>query len=68
MSKLKECIRVNRHFHFFFILVYVELSPTSSDSLTATLATLVSGTLTPAIAQRVWDIKVSQIECHATYR
>merc|ERR1719511_527199 len=48
--------------------VYVELSPTSSDALTATLTTLVSGTLTPAIAQRVWDIKVSQIECHATYR
>ena len=50
------------------ILVYVDLSPTSSDALTATLTTLVSGTLTPAIAQRVWDIKVSQIECHATYR
>jgi len=48
--------------------VYVELSPTSNDALTATLTTLVSGTLTPAIAQRVWDIKVSQIECHATYR
>jgi len=48
--------------------VYVELSPMSSDALTATLTTLVSGTLTPAIAQRVWDIKVSQIECHATYR
>merc|ERR1712038_127704 len=48
--------------------LYVELSPTSSDSLTATLETLVSGTLTPAIAQRVWDIKVSQIECNATYR
>merc|ERR1719288_216804 len=48
--------------------LYVELSPTAADSLTATLETLVSGTLTPAIAQRVWDIKVSQIECHATYR
>merc|ERR1711983_21237 len=48
--------------------IYVDLSPTSSDALTATLTTLVSGTLTPAIAQRVWDIKTSQIECHATYR
>jgi len=48
--------------------LYVELSPTSSDALTATLATIVDGTLTAAIAQRVWDIKVSQIECHATYR
>jgi len=48
--------------------LYVELSPTSSDALTATLATAVSTTITPAIAQRIWDIKVSQIECHATYR
>jgi len=48
--------------------LYIDLSPTSSDALTATLATAVSGTLTPAIAQRVWDVKISQIECHATYR
>jgi len=48
--------------------LYVELSPTSTDALTATLATAVSTTITPAIAQRIWDIKVSQIECHATYR
>jgi len=48
--------------------LYVELSPTTSDALTATLATIVDGTLTAAIAQRKWDIKVSQIECHATYR
>jgi len=48
--------------------IYVDLSPTSSDALTATLTTAVSTTITPAVAQRVWDIKVSQIECHATYR
>jgi len=48
--------------------LYVDLSPTASDALTATLTTLVSGTLTPAIAARVWDIKFSQIECHATYK
>jgi len=48
--------------------LYIDLSPTASDALTMTLDTLVSGTLTPAIAQRLWDIKVSQIECHATYR
>merc|ERR1719225_1891116 len=48
--------------------LYVELSPTASDALTATLATAATATITPAIAQRVWDIKVSQIECHATYR
>jgi len=33
-----------------------------------TLGTVVSTTITPAIAQRVWDIKVSQIECHALYK
>jgi len=48
--------------------IYVELSPTASDTLTATLTTAVSTTITPAVAQRVWDIKVSQIECHAMYR
>jgi len=48
--------------------VYVDLSPTASDALTATLTTAATATITPAIAQRIWDIKVSQIECHATYR
>jgi len=48
--------------------LYVDLSPTAADALTATLTTLVDGTLTAAIAKRVWDIKVSQIECHATFR
>jgi len=48
--------------------LYVDLSPTASDQLTMTLGTVVSTTITPAIAQRVWDIKVSQIECHALYR
>merc|ERR1711944_331298 len=48
--------------------LYVDLSPTAADTLTATLTTLVDGTLTAVIAQRIWDIKVSQIECHATYR
>jgi len=48
--------------------LYVDLSPTTSDKLTMTLGTVVSTTITPAIAQRVWDIKVSQIECHALYK
>merc|ERR1712223_1382289 len=48
--------------------LYVELSPTANDALTMTLGTVVSTTITPAIAARVWDIKVSQIECHALYR
>merc|ERR1711997_899497 len=48
--------------------LYVELSPTSSDTATITLATVISTTVPPAIAQRVWDIKVAQIPCYATYR
>merc|ERR1712088_72164 len=48
--------------------VYVDLSPTASDALTATLTTAATATITPAVAQRIWDIKVSQLECHATYR
>jgi len=48
--------------------LYIDLSPTSTDALTMTLDTAISTTITPAIAQRIWDIKVSQIECHATYR
>lgn len=49
--------------------LYVDLSPTSTDAATLTLVTVADvGTLTAAVAQRAWDIKVSQIECHATYR
>jgi len=48
--------------------LYVELSPTSSDTATITLATVISTTVPPAIAQRLWDIKVAQIPCYATYR
>lgn len=48
--------------------LYIDLTRTAADAATLTLVTLVTGTLTPAIAQRVWDIKTSQIECHATYK
>lgn len=48
--------------------LYVELSPTSSDTATITLTTVVSTTLLPATAQRLWDIQTSQIPCYATYR
>jgi hypothetical protein len=48
--------------------LYVELSPTSTDTATLTLSTVVSTTLLPATAQRVWDIQTSQIPCYATYR
>jgi len=46
--------------------MYLELSPTSTDSATLTLAT--ATTPAPATAQRVWDIKASQIPCYASYR
>jgi len=48
--------------------LYVELSPTAADTMVMTLTTAISTTITPAIAQRAWDLKVSQIECHATYK
>merc|ERR1712165_6005 len=48
--------------------LYVELSPTATDVATITLNTAITGTLSPTVAQRVWDIKTSQIECFATYR
>jgi hypothetical protein len=48
--------------------LYVELSPTSTDTVTITLTTVVSTTVPPAIAQRLWDIKTSQIPCYASYR
>jgi len=47
--------------------LYIELSPTAADTATLTLTTNVA-TANAAAADRVWDIKVSQIECFATYR
>lgn len=48
--------------------LYYDLSPTAADQLTLTLATAATATLTPTVAQRSWDIKVSQIPCYANYR
>lgn len=47
--------------------MYIELSPTAADTAILTLTTNVA-TFNAAAADRVWDIKVSQIECFATYR
>jgi len=47
--------------------LYVELSPTAADTATVTLNTNVA-TQNAAAADRLWDIKVSQIECFASYR
>lgn len=46
--------------------LYVELSPTATDTATLTLVTAVAPI--PSVALRSWDIKISQIECFATYR
>lgn len=55
--------------------LYIELSPTAADTAVLTLKTTptasTTGTVTAATAanaQRLWDIKVSQIECFASYR
>merc|ERR1712038_827847 len=47
--------------------LYVELSVTATDTATITLNTGVA-TQNAAAADRIWDIKVSQIQCFATYR
>lgn len=48
--------------------LYIELSPTATDTATLNIATNVAAPATAANANRVWDIKVSQIECYAMYR
>lgn len=48
--------------------LYIDLSPTSTDAATITLDTAVSTTVPPTVANRKWDVKISQIECFATYR
>lgn len=48
--------------------LYVELSPTATDSAIITLTTAAAAVITTQVASRSWDIKVSQIECHATWR
>jgi hypothetical protein len=49
--------------------LYVELTPTAADTAVVTITTNNAADLqTPAAAVRAWDIKVSQIECFATYR
>lgn len=46
--------------------LYLDLGAVETDISTITLTT--GTTPTPAIAQRLWDIKTSQIECWASYR
>lgn len=46
--------------------LYVDLSATATDAALLTFNTATAPT--PAVAKRLWDIKVSQIECFASYR
>jgi hypothetical protein len=52
--------------------LYTELSHTATDALTILITTAATGTtgdlITPVLAKRSWDIQVSQITCHASYR
>lgn len=52
--------------------LYFDLTPTTSDALTINIATAATGTtaalITPVLANRIWNFKVSQIPCYATYR
>jgi hypothetical protein len=52
--------------------LYFDLTPTSADAMTITMGTAVTGTganqITPVLANRIWDFKVSQIPCYASYR
>jgi len=47
--------------------LYVDVSPTAADTATLKLDGKVT-TTNAATGDRIWDIKVSQIECHSTYR
>merc|ERR1719384_1885376 len=49
--------------------LYVELSPTASDTAVITISQILLTTApVAATAQRKWDIEISQIPCYANYR
>jgi hypothetical protein len=53
--------------------LYFDVTRTTTDKLTVTLNTVATGTtgsatITPALANRIWDFQVNQIPCYATYR
>lgn len=47
--------------------LYVDMTMTAADIATITLI-INPATVAANIALRVWDVKLSQIECHATYK
>lgn len=50
--------------------LYIDLSPTATDTATITITTsfTTANEPTPAIAKRIWDFEVAQIPCYASYR
>lgn len=52
--------------------LYFDLTRTTTDKLSIQITTAATGTtgalITPALANRIWDFKVSQIPCYASYR
>jgi len=52
--------------------LYYDLTPTHTNTMTIKLTTVATGTtgtaITPVLANRIWDFKVSQITCYASYR
>jgi hypothetical protein len=50
--------------------LYIELSPTATDSVAVTILTgqTTANSPTYSVAQRTWDIQADQIPCYASYR
>lgn len=48
--------------------LYVDLGMVATDTSVMTIQTAVSTAIGPTTANRLWDIKMSQIECYAAYR
>merc|ERR1711997_1345848 len=48
--------------------IYVDMGMATTDTTLITIVTAISTSVGPTIAQRLWDIKTSQIPCYATYR
>jgi len=48
--------------------LYIDMGAYSTDTTVVRVTTAVTGTVSPATAARLWDIKTSQIECYAAHR
>jgi len=48
--------------------LYIDMGMVATDTTVVRVTTAVTGTISPATAARLWDIKTSQIECYAAHR